>query len=387
MLYPWLDWHRAGLEAWLAGARLATAASPLDHALRPSRELFGRTLAAGAATPRPVEDAVRRDAPFRVESEVLAVTPFVRLVRLHRPSGSHRRIVLMAPHSGYATAVVSSLLVVLLSLGEVVVTDWVDGRLIPASAGGFGLADQVAAAFEAASAFGSPAHLMALSQSGPAALAAAASLASRTPTLAPSSLAFLGCQLDPRVSPTGLQQALGHWPRDMLAASLTCEVAPGHPGAGRRVYPALFQLLAYGMASPGIYAEVQQGLMREIAAGQAGAYVRQHGDLHSLLDVPGELFVEMLGWALDLSPWRGHGLVLGGAEHEVGLLRSTPVLTLEGGGDELVGRGQTHGLLAHLPSARSLTVPNASHHDLFTGAGFLASVAPELRRFYAALSD
>ena len=125
------------------------------------------------------------------------------------------------------------------------------------------------------------------------------------PTLAPSSLAFLGCQLDPRVAPTALQQALGHWPRDVLAASLTCEVASAHPGAGRRVYPALFQLLAYGMASPGLYAEVQQGLLREIAAGQAGAYDRQHADLHSLLDVPGELFVDMLAWALDRSPWRG----------------------------------------------------------------------------------
>ena len=120
------------------------------------------------------------------------------------------------------------------------------------------------------------------------------------------------------MSPTALQQVLGHWPRDVLAASLTCEVAPGHPGAGRRVYPALFQLLAYGMASPGLYAEVQQGLLREIAAGQAGAYERQHGDLHSLLDVPGELFVEMLGWALDRSPWHGDRLALANAEHDVG---------------------------------------------------------------------
>ena len=111
------------------------------------------------------------------------------------------------------------------------------------------------------------------------------------------------------MAPTALQQVLGHWPRDMLAASLTGEVAPGHPGAGRRVYPALFQLLAYGMASPGLYAEVQQGLLREIAAGQAGAYDRQHGDLHSLLDVPGELFLEMLDWALDrvALAWRRAG--------------------------------------------------------------------------------
>jgi poly(3-hydroxybutyrate) depolymerase len=281
--------------------------------------------------------------------------------------------------------VVSPLLIALLSMGEVVVTDWVDGRLIPAGAGAFGLADQVAAGVAAATAFGAPAHLVALSQSGPAALAAAGMLAGGP--LAPASMAFLGCQLDPRVAPTVLQQALGGWPREVVAAGLTCEVAAGHPGAGRRVYPALFQLLAYGMASPGLYAEVQQGLMREIASGRAGAYDRQHDDLHSLLDVPAELFVEMLGWALDGSPWRGRGLVLAGMEHDVGRLSTIPVITLEAGGDELVGRGQTHALAGRLPATRTATVPAASHHDLFTGQGFATGTAPELRRFYAALPD
>ena len=64
-----------------------------------------------------------------------------------------------------------------------------------------------------------------------------------------------------------------------------------------------------------------------------------------------------------------------------------PVLTLEAGGDELIGRGQTHALAGPLPSTRSRTVPKASHHDLFTGPGFLAGAAPELRRFYGALPD
>jgi hypothetical protein len=127
--------------------------------------------------------------------------------------------------------------------------------------------------------------------------------------------------------------------------------------------------------------------MREIAAGQAGAYDRQHGDLHSLLDVPGELFVEKLGWALDRSPWRGQGLVLAGMEHDIGGLRATPAVTLEAGADELVGRGQTHALANRLPTARTVTVPGASHHDLFTGPGFMAGTAPELRRFYGALPD
>jgi hypothetical protein len=74
-------------------------------------------------------------------------------------------------------------------------------------------------------------------------------------------------------------------------------------------------------------------------------------------------------------------------EHDIGGLRATPVMTLEAGGDELVGRGQTHALADRLPATRAATVPGASHHDLFTGPGFTTGTAPELRRFYGALPD
>ena len=50
-------------------------------------------------------------------------------------------------------------------------------------------------------------------------------------------------------------------------------------------------------------------------------------------------------------------------------------------------RGQTHALANRLPTTRTVTVPGASHHDLFTGPGFMAGTAPELRRFYGALPD
>ena len=134
MLYPWLDWQRAGLEAWLATARFAASGTPLGSLLDPSHELIARTLAAAAVAPRPVEAAVARDAPFPVDAEEILHTPFLRLVRLRGPAIG-RRFVMLAPHSGYATAIISPLLTALVSLGEVVVTDWTDARLVPPAAG------------------------------------------------------------------------------------------------------------------------------------------------------------------------------------------------------------------------------------------------------------
>ncbi len=384
MLYPWLEWQRTSLTAWLETARAASAASPLAQLLHPPGELLARTVAAGAISERPLEIVVRLDAPFPVRSEVIAATPFVRLVRLRRPGPQRRRFVLLAPHSGYATAVISQVVTTLLALGEVVVTDWIDARMAPLAAGQFGLSEQIMVGLEAAGALGRPAHLVALSQSGPAALAAASLLAARSPALSPTSLVFLGCQLDPKSAPTPLQQVLAHWPRDVLTASLTAPVGPGYPGAGRRVYPAMFQLMAYGMASPQLYADVQQGLLSELAAGQAGTFGRQHADLHSLLDVPAELFLAMLDWVLDGSPWAEDGPLIAGTRHDLAPLREVPLLTVEAGRDELIGPGQTHGLTRRLGWARamSVTVPNARHHDLFTGPAFTAGVAPVLQHFY-----
>ena len=76
-----------------------------------------------------------------------------------------------------------------------------------------------------------------------------------------------------------------------------------------------------------------------------------------------------------------------GIELDLEALRQVPVLTLEAGDDELVGRGQTHGLHRRQPSiqAATVTIPAGRHHDLFTGPGFVAGVAPVLQRFYREL--
>ena len=383
MLYPWLDWQRAGLEAWLATARLAASGTPLGSLLDPSHELIARTLAAAAVAPRPVEAAVARDAPFPVDAEEILRTPFLRLVRLRGPA-TGRRFVMLAPHSGYATAIISPLLTALVSLGEVVVTDWTDARLVPLAAGPFGLANQIATAIEAAAAHDGPAHLVALSQSGPALLAAAAVLAAGPERLRPASLAFLGCQLAPEVAPTPLQQSLAAWPSASLALILTAEVAVGHPGAGRRAYPALFQLLAYSMASPGLYGEIQLGLLHEIAAGRDGDYGRQHLDLHSLLDVPAELFLDMLDWTTEGRLGGSGTLTLAGQRHDLAALRGTPILTVEAGKDGLVGPGQTHAIGRLLSGARAETLAGAEHHELFTGPDFARTLPSVLRRFYDA---
>lgn len=388
MIHTLFDWQRAYLAAWIETLRVPLAAAALDHILHAPSEVLTRTLAAAGIADRPLDRAVERDAPFSVAVEPLLTDPFARVLRLRGPQADRRLFFLMTPHSGYAAAVMSSLVATLLSLGEVVVTEWRDARLVPTSAGGFGLIEQVSLGRATMARLERPAHFLGLSQSGPAMLALAALLARDAPALAPKSLAFLGAQLDPQVGLTALQHLLAVWPRDLLAANLLAPVPDGLPGAGRRVYPSVFQLLAYSMASPGLYAQVQHGLLHELQTGRPGIYHRQHTDLHSLVDLPGELFLDMLDWALDGSAWDGDGSVVVGEPLDAARLCRVPLLTIEADQDELVGGGQTHILHQRLRPrtvAHAATLSGARHHDLFTGPGFLARTAPLLQRFYTSL--
>lgn len=389
MLHLWLDWHRSSLSAGLGLARLAATVTGLDGVLAPTAELLERTLAAGGVITRSLAQVLTEDAGGQLAVATLAESPFHRLLSVKAAYGQDLGpFLLIAPCSGYATVVVSPLVLALARLGEVIVTEWVDARLIPAAEGPFGLAEQIDLGLAAARAIGRPAHLVSLSQSGPAMLALSDRLVANEPLLRPKSLAFLGCQLDPSRNPTDLQRSLASVPRDVLVGQLVTNVGAGYPGVGRRVYPALLQLLAYSVASPGLYAATQQGLLGELVGGKRAGFDRQHMDVHSLADVPAELFLDMLAWMLDPKDGKG-AMTIARRPVEPARLRDLPVLTIEAAADELVGQGQTHAIHARLGHAQGakVTLPRGRHHDLFTGPEFAARTGAALGRFYCGLGD
>jgi poly(3-hydroxybutyrate) depolymerase len=349
-------------------------------------EFVARNLAWLAPRGPDLAAAVRRDAGPGVAAEAVLETPFVRVLRLW--SGERRRrrrVVLLTPHSGYASSALSPLVASLLPLGEVWATDWRDARLVPAAAGPFDLRAQVRLAAELIAADPRrPAHLVAVSQSGPPLLAAAALVAAAEPRLRPASLALLGSQVDVRIAPRPFQALLRGWPRPLAAAQLTAPVPPGLPGAGRRAFPGLLLLLALAGASPDAYLATQGGLALDLLEGADRGFARQHADLHGVIDVPAELFLDMLDWAVYRPALDGSALRLGAEAVSLRPLARVPLLTVEAAADELVGPGQTHALHRALggadPDAR-LTLAAARHPDLFTGPLFLLALAPALRRF------
>ena len=367
---------RGTLEGWAAGGTPAPwpgFASWLVQGLR-TGDLGGQ----------PIEEAVAARLGRRLRHELVAATPFVRL--LHLGAGAlGRRIVLLVPHSGYATSVLVDLVMVLLEVGEVIVTDWVDARLVPAEEGPFGLEQQHAVALAALRHAGSGADLVAVSQSGWAALAALRTVAAAAPEVTPRSVVLLGSPIDPLRRPVPLQQMVAALPEPLELSGLLTKVPATQPGAGRTVFPSLIQLAAVASSAPSTYAEVQLGTLLEHLGWLDRGYRAQHRSLHALVDVPGELFTELValhkGRDLEFggAPWSQTGPLL------EALRPATRLITVEAAADSLVGPGQTHAARALLgtPDGAELTIEGAEHQDLFVGPLFTRRVAPALRDFLA----
>lgn len=381
--YSWYEWQRASLAPWLTLARRRTAPW-----LRPGVELAARNAAAGEPAKDDLATYLRREHGAPVRARTLAATPFYRLRAFRAEGGPGApRVLLVAPWSGYAAGALAEFVAALLPEAEVLVTDWVDARLVPPAAGPFDLDAQVLAVLDAVRAHGPALHVVAVSQGVVPALAATALAAAEG--VGPRSLALLGGPVDARRNPTAGGWYLASTPMSLLTAQLLSVVPTRFPGRGRLVYPGALQLLTYATTNAGLYVNAQAGLLAELAAGEPDGFARLHAELHGLADVPGELVVQGVrvvyrDAALPRGAWS-----VGGRPVEPVRIERTALLTVEAGRDELVGPEQTHAAQelcpALLRSRRArLTLPDAGHVDLFKGPSFRTRLAPALRAFIAA---
>jgi poly(3-hydroxybutyrate) depolymerase len=245
-------------------------------------------------------------------------------------------------------------------MGEVYFLDWTDARLVPKAFGDFGLEEQLAVVLHTLRQIDRPLHLVGVSQSGAVTLAAAAlTVATADATRQPLSLSLLGTPIGESRTRSAADWLLASLEHVRLESQLISVVPDRYPGAGRRVYPGLLQLL-----------------------GSPGAYDRMHGDLHRVADVPAELFSETIEQLVRQPALSAAGLRIGGHTIPATGLERLPILTIEAGRDELVGAGATH-VARELgsPGSTALTIDSAPHYALFSGPAFASGVAPALRSF------
>ncbi len=385
VLYECYEWQRQALQpvfdlsAWMM--QPAETIVPIQRALQ---ELGLRLARSGEPVEADLGDFVRLDVRGPLDVQAHAEGPFATCWRFRSSGGAPAPVVFVPPCSGYVAGITSPLIVRLVSHRPVLALDWTDARQVPKGEGSFHLADQIAVVEAVVRRAGPGAVVLGLSQSVTAAVAGAA-LAARAGAK-PAALVLLAGPFDTSVGVHPLSSLLRLHRRTSLENQFTSIVPHRFPGAGRRVYPGLLQLWAYTLANPSLYVESTFGLFNELAAGEPGLREREHRDLHSLADVPAEIFIDTIEAVYRQNALATGRLQANGRRIDLEALAGVQLLTVEMTADELVGRGHTHAAVDHVPhgGARRLTVEGGQHHEVFTGERFFSAVAPHLDDFLEA---
>jgi poly(3-hydroxybutyrate) depolymerase len=364
---------------------------------------FGRAMAAGGEL---LERATRRfDKPqfglstTTVDERVVAVreerilaTPFCDLIHFRRQVDSERddpKVLLVAPLSGHHATLLRDTAKQLLPEHDLYLTDWLDARLVPVSAGGFDLDDYIAVLQTFLRALGPSVHAVAACQPGVPLLAAASLLAEDGDVAVPQSLTLIAAPIDARVRETAVGGLARSHSIDWFERMMVQRVPAGEPGAGRRVYPGYLQLAAFMSMNPSDHARSHLRFYRDLIDGNIdGAHVHRsfYDDYLAVMDVPAEYYLQTVATVFqrhDLAKgemrWRGRPV-------RPEALRQTSLFTIEGERDDITAPGQTaaaHALCSGIPAARKLhhLQADAGHFGTFSGHRFREQVYPTLRQF------
>lgn len=335
-----------------------------------------------------------------VEKTVLA-TPFCNLVRFKRYTDdagtiSEMRgqpsVLIVAPLSGHHATLLRDTVRTMLRDHKVYITDWIDARMVPRSAGTFTLDDYVHTIEDFIRHIGaSELHVMSVCQPTVPVLAAVSLMAARGEAV-PRSLVMMGGPIDTRESPTSVNNLATQKPLWWFEHNVIHPVPQNYPGAGRRVYPGFLQHTGFVAMNPERHFMSHWDFYQNLLKGDlddAESHRRFYDEYNAVLDMPAEYYLDTIRVVFQehLLP---RGLWDVGDERVTpSAIRGTALLTIEGELDDISGLGQTraaHALCTGIDGDRHhhLTVKGAGHYGIFSGRRWREQVYPKVRDFIAA---
>jgi poly(3-hydroxybutyrate) depolymerase len=332
-----------------------------------------------------------------VEYCVLA-KPFCKLVRFKRFSDDadvvndlkdDPIVLVVAPLSGHHSTLLRDTVKTLLQDHKVYITDWIDARMVPLSAGPFHLDDYVAYIEEFIRHIGAKnLHVISVCQPTVPVLAAVSLMASRGEVL-PRTLTMMGGPIDPRESPTKVNDLAVNKPHSWFQNTVIHTVPPNYPGAGRRVYPGFLQHAGFIAMNPGRHMSSHWDFYEDLVRGDledAEGHRRFYDEYNAVLDMPAEYYLDTIRVVFQqhLLP-RGEWDVAGERVRPQDI-QGVALMSIEGELDDISGIGQTraaHTLCTGVPASlkEHYEVPQAGHYGIFSGRRWRETVYPKLREF------
>ena len=345
-----------------------------------------------------IHTATAHDHEIAVIERVALSKPFCQLKRFKRFSDEPATIkkmkvdpvvLVVAPLSGHHSTLLRDTVRTLLRDHKVYITDWVDARMVPAADGTFSLDDYVGYIQDFIRHIGADSlHVISVCQPTVPVLAAISLMAARGEAT-PRSMTMMGGPIDPRRSPTSVNNLAVKQPLSWFEGNVIHTVPANYPGHGRKVYPGFLQHAGFIAMNPNRHVNSHWDYYQDLVRGDlddAESHRQFYNEYNAVLDMPARYYLDTIEKVFQrfLLP-RGLWDVDGERVNPAAITQSA-LLTIEGELDDISGLGQTeaaHDLCSSIPAERSLhkVIEGAGHYGIFSGRRWRETVYPQVRDF------
>ncbi|MAO95731.1 MAG: polyhydroxyalkanoate depolymerase [Citromicrobium sp.] len=355
---------------------------------------------------------IRRGKPeFDIESVTVKgkADPVSETLVLHRPFGDLKRfrranlpgdapaVLIVAPMSGHFATLLRGTVERMVENSEVYITDWHDARDIPLAEGRFDLDDYIDYIIEflqeiAQRNDGKAAHMIAVCQPSVPALAATALMNGANDKASPITLTMMGGPIDTRESPTTVNDMAMKRPLSWFRQNVIATVPAQYAGSGRRVYPGFMQLASFMSMNLGGHILSHYEMYKHLVAGEddsAQLTKDFYEEYRSVCDMTAEFYLQTVEEVFQKHSLPNNELEHRGKVIDLGDIKQTALLAVEGERDDISGIGQTK---AALTLARNLSdkkkryylAEGAGHYGIFNGSKWRTKIAPVVEEFMGA---
>jgi poly(3-hydroxybutyrate) depolymerase len=401
MLYDAYELQRsllggAAAAASIGSEMLSNPALPMGYfgfgpVVASALEVFAHAAAPRGKPAFGIEHVVVDGEEHAVSESVVLRRPFGNLLRFDHPGlpADAPHLLIVAPMSGHFATLLRGTVVRMVERAVVFITDWADAKLVPTSAGRFDLDDYIDYLIGflehiGPDAPGGRAHMMAVCQPSVPALAATARMAADGNPCRPLTLTMMGGPIDTREAPTLVNDVAMQRPLSWFENNVVATVPYSYRGGGRKVYPGFLQLAGFLTMNLGSHLLSHYEMFKHLVVGDedsADATKAFYDEYRSCCDMTAEFYLQTVDQV-----FQRHALPKGeffhrGERVDLGAIRDTALLAIEGERDDISGIGQTRAALdlaTNLPESRKkyLLAEGVGHYGIFNGSKWRKAIAP-----------
>lgn len=386
------------VEQGLNSPLSALSYSPFSRALAAQASLIERNTKTYAKPSFNIDKTKFRGEPIWIKEELALHHPFCNLIHFRRRTDnpdimSHiendPKVLIVTPMSGHFSTLMRGTVEAMLPSHDVYITDWVDAKLVPLSAGYFDLEDQIGLLLEIFESLGPNIHVIGISQASLSVLCATALLSAEPDSNAPATLSLIGGPIDARDRAAAISEVAQEHPLSWFRATQIQMVPPYYPGAMRRVYPGVTQLLDRMSMTLDRHVTEQMKYYQHLVRGDDDAaeiHEKFYDEFLAVMDVPEEFYVQLVERAFQRCDLPNGCFTWRGKRVDPAAITKTALLTIEGELDDLSPPGHTRAALdlcAGLPASmkRAHLEIGVGHYGVFNGRKWRNNIQPKIHAF------